>query len=101
MLNIREGERLGMLVVTREEVSSKINNTKYNKSPEVDGIAPRTQNETVERISILLAHVFNMSVEEGIVPLEWKESNIIPSFKKGVRNKSVNYRPASLTSVIF
>ena len=47
-----------------------------------------------------LAHVFKMSLQEGIVPLEWKEANIIPLFKKGSRNKSVNYRPVSLTSVI-
>ena len=46
------------------------------------------------------AHVFNMSLQEGIVPLEWKEANIIPLFKKCSRKKSVNYRPYSLTSVI-
>ncbi len=48
-----------------------------------------------------LTHVFNMSLHEGTVPLEWKEPNIIPLFQKGSRNKSVNYRPVSLTSVIF
>ena len=41
-----------------------------------------------------------MSLQEGIVPLEWKEANIIPLFKKSSSNKYVNYRPGSLTSVI-
>ena len=44
--------------------------------------------------------MFSVSLEKGIVPLEWKEANIIPLFKKGSRNKSENYRPVSLTSVI-
>ena len=95
-----EGERLGQLVVTPEVVASKINNMKDNKSPGVDGISPKILKETAEQISTPLAHVFNMSLQEGIVPLEWKEANIVPLFKKGSRNKSVNYRPVSLTSVI-
>ena len=99
--NGSEGERLGQLVVTPEVVASKIRNMKENKSPGVDGISPKILKETVEQISMPLAHVFNMSLQEGIiVPLEWKEANIIPLFKKGSRNKSVNYRPVSLTSVI-
>ena len=76
------GERLGQLVVTTEVVASKINHTKENNSPGVDGISPKILKDTVEHISKPLAHVFNMSLEEGIVPLEWKEANIIPLFKK-------------------
>ena len=98
--NGSQGERLGQLVVTPEVVASKINNMKENKSPGVDGISPKILKEIVEQISMPLAHVFNMSLQEGIVPLEWKEANIIPLFKKGSRNKSVNYRPVSLTSGI-
>ena len=41
--------------------------------------------------------MFNFSLEEGVVPLEWKEANTIPLVNKGSRN---NYRPVSLTSVI-
>ena len=44
--------------------------------------------------------MFNLSLKEGVVPVDWKETNIIPLFKKGSRNKSENYRPVSLTSVI-
>ena len=84
-------------MVTPEVVANKISNMKENKSP---GVAPKILKETVEQICTPLAHVFNMSLHEGIVPLEWKEANIIPLFKKGSRNKSVNYRPVSLTSVI-
>ena len=90
---------MGQLVVTPEVVATKINNMKENKSPGVDGISSKILKETVEQISTPLAHVFNMSLHEGIVPLEWKEANIIPLFKKCPRNKSVNYRPVRLTSV--
>ena len=72
---------LGQLIVTPEVVASKINNMKENKSPGVDVIAPKILKETVEQISTPLAHVFNMSLQEGIVPLAWKEANIIHLFK--------------------
>ena len=91
---------MGGLVVTAEVVASKINNMKENKSPGIDGISPKIQKETVEQISMPFAHVFSMSLQEGIVLLEWIEANIIPLFKKGSRNKSVNYRPVNLTSAI-
>ena len=82
--NGTEGGMLGQLVVTPEVVASTIDNMKDNKSPGVDGMAPKILKENVEQISMPLAHVFNMSLQEGIVPLEWKEANIIP-FSKNVQ----------------
>ena len=98
--NGSDEEKLGQLIVTPEVVAGKINNMKENKSPGVDGLSPKILKETEEQISKPLAHVFKMSLQVRIVPLEWKEANIIPLFKKGSRNKSVNYRPVSLTSVL-
>ena len=81
-------------------LATKIRDMKDRKSPGVDRIHPKLLLEIVEQTSIPLATVFNLSIEEGVVPLKWKEANIIPIFKKGLRNKSENYRPVSLTSVI-
>ena len=82
-----EGGLLGQLVVTPEVLATKINNMREDKSSGVDRISPKILKETVEQISTPLAHVFNMSLQEAIVPLEWKEANIIPLFKNGSRNK--------------
>ena len=95
-----KSEHLGQLFVTPEMIPKKIKTMKDNKSLGVDGIPPKLLSEIVEQISIPLAKVFNMSLEEGIVPSEWKEANITPLFKKGSRNKPKNYRPVSLTSVV-
>ena len=73
---------------------------KENEAPGVDGISHKILKESEEQISTPLAHAFNLSLQEGIVPVEWKEANIIPLLHFFSRNKSVNYRPVSLTSVI-
>ena len=59
----------------------------HNRVHGVDGIPPNLLMETVEQISIPLARVFNLSLKEGLVPVDWKEANIIPLFKKGSKNK--------------
>ena len=38
--------------------------------------------ETVEQISTPLAHVFNMSLQEESVPLEWKKQTLFLYSKK-------------------
>ena len=68
----RESDYLGQLFVTLTMVVMNIRDMKDSKSPGVDGIRPKLLLEIVEQISIPLATVFNLSLEEGIVPLEWK-----------------------------
>ena len=39
------------------------------------------------------------SWQSGEIPADWKLANVIPIYKKGVREDPGNYRPVSLTSV--
>ena len=55
---------------------------KENKSPGVDGLSPKILKETIEQISKPLAYVFNMSPQEGIVPLNGKKQTLFLYSKK-------------------
>ena len=75
-------EHLGQLFVTPEMIAKKTKKMKYNISPGVDGIPPKLLKENVEQISTPLANLFNLSLEEGIVPSKWKEANITPCLRR-------------------
>ena len=44
---------------------------------------------------------FEKSLKEGKLPEWWKRANVTPIFKKGCRSERKNYRPVSLTSIIY
>ena len=46
------------------------------------------------------AAVFRKSMDEGVVPDDWRKGNITPIFKSGSRMAAGNYRPVSLTCII-
>ena len=47
-----------------------------------------------------LVSLFNLSLETGQVPRQWKTALVMPIYKKGSRCLAPNYRPISLTSAI-
>ena len=61
-----KSDHLGQLFVTVEIIAKKIKKMKDSKSPRVEGIPPKN----VQQISTPLEKVFNLSLEEGIVPSE-------------------------------
>ena len=65
-----KSDYLGQLIVTPEMLTKKIKAMKYTKSPGVDGIPPKLLMEPVQQISIPLVRVFNLSLKEGVVPVE-------------------------------
>ena len=47
-----------------------------------------------------LTLLYQASLNQGIVPADWKKAFVVPVYKKGDRTLPENYRPISLTCVI-
>ena len=93
-------EPLKDININRERVQKVIRNLKVNKSPGIDGFHPRVLKELEEVISLPITIIYKKSIEESILPSQWKEAEITPIFKKDERHLPKNYRPVSLTSII-
>eukprot|EP00061_Rhincodon_typus_P001212 g14044.t1 len=89
-----------MVAITKEKVLEKLNGLKVDKSPGPDGLHPRVLKEIAEEIVEALVMIFQESLESGRVPEDWNIANVTPLFKKGVGQKTENYRLISLTSVM-
>ena len=48
-----------------------------------------------------MTYLFDLTLHQGVIPNEWKCAIIAPIYKKGSCDKHINYRPASITSVMF
>ena len=53
-----------------------------------------------EQLARPLNALFTKSFQNGQVPKDWLDANVIPIYKKGHHSKPGNYRPVSLTSQI-
>ena len=47
----------------------------------------------------LISSLFNLSIDQSIVPSSWKLSNVVPIPKNGPKNHAESFRPISLLSV--
>ena len=95
-----EMEELSEIQVSREVVLGKLNGLKADKSPRPDRLHPRVLKEVAPEIVDALVIIFQNSLGSGVVPEDWRVANVTPLFKKGGTEKTGNYRPVSLTSVV-
>ena len=80
-----------------QELMKALDGTKSMGPDEVSGqILKECHEELIEPIF----EIINYSIQTGTVPQEWKRADIIPIFKSGNRQESLNYRPISLTSIV-
>ena len=57
--------------------------------------------ESAKELSYTICELFNKSIQDGVLPGEWKEANVTCIYKKGDISQPGNYRPVSLTSILF
>ena len=62
-----------------------------------DCMCPRLLKEGAEQLAPSLLKLFNHSVNNGVLPVDWVSANVTPVYKKGDKQYVSNYRPISLT----
>ena len=98
--NSKTNAHLHNIIITEQDVIDILANLNINKANGPDEISHRMLKETRFSICTPLSIIFNRSMQENIFPELWKESNVMPLFKKGDKNLVSNYRPISLISCV-
>jgi ribonuclease P/MRP protein subunit RPP40 len=93
-------ECLSKMRIEEQLVLDKLSKINVGKSHGPDGLHGKLLYEVRYEIVESLTKLFNLSLETGIVPQDWRDADVCPLFKKGKRDKAENYRPVSLTSII-
>ena len=89
------------LHITKSMVINQIQKLQASKSLGPDEIHPKMLKELVNYVAEPLAIIMNKTLEEGVLPEDWKVAHVTPIYKnKGAKNLAVNYRPVSLTSIV-
>lgn len=84
--------------ITEQEVNDLILSLKDGTSSGYDGIQVNVIKSTRLYIVAPLTHIFNLCLESGVFPEEFKTAIIVPIFKANDPMKVGNYRPISLLS---
>ena len=76
----RKSDYFVQLIITPKIVTTKIRDMRVILT--CRGCIPsKLLLQSVRKMSITLAKVLNLSLEEGVVMLQWKEASIMPIFK--------------------
>ena len=89
------------IVIRQEEVEQSLLSTKVFKSPGPDRIPNWILHDLAPYISRPVTAIFNASISEGVVPVTWKKSNVVP-VPESNPPKSIedDLRPISLTPTL-
>ncbi|KAK3108052.1 hypothetical protein FSP39_000221 [Pinctada imbricata] len=85
--------------IKKEEIQKFLEKINPSKSPGNDNLHPKFLKETAKEISQPLSILCRLSLDQSVIPAQWKQANISAIHKKGNKDTPSNYRPISLTSL--
>jgi len=77
------------------DVHAELSALDTNKAYGPDGICPCLLKEGATELPAPIAAIFNKSLADGVLPVDWVSANITPVFKKGNKHLVSNYQPIS------
>ena len=89
------------ITVCETGVRKLLEAVKPHKATGPDAIPARLLKDYAAEIAPVLTLIYQASLDQGTVPVEWKHACVIPVYKKGDRGSTSNYRPISLTSISY
>ena len=72
-----------------------------HKATGPDDMSCRLLKEYANEIAPVIQLLYQASINQGTLPSDWKTAYVVPILKKGDKCKAENYRPVSLTSVVY
>ncbi|XP_051251058.1 uncharacterized protein LOC127360648 [Dicentrarchus labrax] len=87
--------------ITAAQVCGELMRLRPSKAAGPDGISPRLLKACALELRLPLQHIFNLSLEQGRVPRQWKTFCIIPIPKKPHPGELNDFRPVALTSHVM
>ena len=98
LTNLFQGEdhdKCTTIEIKLEDVRKRLSALRKDKFAGADDLSPRLLKHISTEIAEPLTTIFNLSLREGNVPLDWRKANVAPIYKKGSKNLAENYRPVS------
>ena len=87
------------IVVSKNGVLKLLKGLNPHKATGPDEIPTNVLKEAAEELAPAITKLFQMSLDTGTIPDDWRQARVVPIFKKGEKHLPQNYRPVSLTSI--
>ncbi len=91
---------LSHITIKGNGVTTFVRQLNPHKASGPDSIPTRLLKEIAVQLSLALTIIFQVSINQGTLPTDWKSAFIVPCFNKVNQSQASNYHPIPLTSIV-